>query len=313
MKFLISLVASAVTIFTYAQGVGINTDGTTPDNNTILDIKSEGANSSYYGLKVKNSSGTDQFIVRSDGRVGVGTTAPSHSLHIDNTSADDCIRLEGPNSYGSGARINFGDGDYVYLDEDSDDDFTIYASDRVAIMCDELGVNTTTPAYDFDVNGYARIRQDLYINTEKRIYPTPGGSYARLGSSGNSFQDLYSRYTYFSTTYTPSDSTLKKDITPIPQRIDAIEVIKNLQPKAFKWKLDKLYWEGAEPVCAADTSWRYGFIAQEVQQYLPETTQIEPESGRLMMNYESIVSVLFQATKEQQKRIEELEKQLATR
>ncbi len=397
----------------YAQGVGINTDGSAPDANTVLDVKSTGSTSSQYGLKVKNSGGTDQFVVRSDGKVGigtnnpgsyelnlqgnqyisggvlfdcpgcgststlfgssswgdmtiqgrvmsansnihlsppsgykvvingtyraaggatgtdvglqvsgetwlcsstgntgVGTTSPSHKVHVDNTTSDNVLRLEGPDTYGSGARLNFGDGDYVYLDEDSDDDLTIYAADRIALQGGDVGVHTTAPAYDLDVNGDIRARNNFYVDNERRIYPTPGGSYARLGSGGNAFQDLYSRYTYFSTTYTVSDSTYKKDITPLPNRINALDVVKSVQPKAFKWRLNKLYWEGAEPVCDADTSWRYGFIAQDIAQYMPETVQTDEETGRVMMNYEAVVSVLFQAVKEQQKEIEELRKEI---
>ena len=66
----------------YAQGVGVNTDGATPSTNTILDVKSAGSTSSYYGLKVKNSGGTDQFLVRSDGNVGINTAAPVEKLSI---------------------------------------------------------------------------------------------------------------------------------------------------------------------------------------------------------------------------------------
>lgn len=70
----------------YSQNVGINTDGSSPESGTMLDIKSAGSTSSNFGLKVKNSIGTSQFAVRSDGNVGVGTTTPEGKLEIKNTA-----------------------------------------------------------------------------------------------------------------------------------------------------------------------------------------------------------------------------------
>ncbi len=65
------------------------------------------------------------------------------------------MRLIGPDgTYGHGARLNFGDGDYVYLEEDIDDGLTIFAS-RTAIMNGIVGIGTATPSFDLEVNGTA--------------------------------------------------------------------------------------------------------------------------------------------------------------
>ncbi len=62
--------------------MGINGDGSSPESNTMLDIKSTGNTSAIYGLKVKDSGANDQFVVRSDGNVGLGTGAPEVELDI---------------------------------------------------------------------------------------------------------------------------------------------------------------------------------------------------------------------------------------
>jgi len=96
--------------------------------------------------------GDDNLIV--DGNTSLGTTVvtTTHRLVVQNSAADDVLRLIGPDgSYGYGARLNFGDGDYVYLDEDEDDKLTIYAN-RTAIMS-SVGIGTTSPSYNLDVAG----------------------------------------------------------------------------------------------------------------------------------------------------------------
>lgn len=79
---LLLLIAS---FYGYTQNVGINNDGSTPESGTMLDIKSAGSTSATFGLKVKNSAGTDQVVVRDDGNVGVGLNNPAQRLHTIDT------------------------------------------------------------------------------------------------------------------------------------------------------------------------------------------------------------------------------------
>ena len=60
--------------------------------------------------------------------VGIGQTYPTHELHVRSTDTET-MRLEGAGSFGSLSRLNFGDSDYVYIDEPVDDDMRLYASD----------------------------------------------------------------------------------------------------------------------------------------------------------------------------------------
>jgi len=75
-------------------------------------------------------------------RIGPDTTTPTHTLHVHNETTDDVLRLQGPDAVGSGARLNFGDGDFVYLDEDVDDHLIIEASGGVQVT-DDLDVTGT--------------------------------------------------------------------------------------------------------------------------------------------------------------------------
>jgi len=55
---------------------------TTPYSNVKIGVIGDNSNSTAYGLKVQNSGGTDNFVVRNDGNVGIGTSSPSEKLEV---------------------------------------------------------------------------------------------------------------------------------------------------------------------------------------------------------------------------------------
>ena len=94
-------------------------------------------------------------LIYNDGtNIGIGITMPSdvtHKLTVSGTT--ETFRLIGPGIYGSTAKLTFGDGNYVYLSEDSDDHLTISAASRTAIMGGNVGIGTTTPTQKLTVAG----------------------------------------------------------------------------------------------------------------------------------------------------------------
>lgn len=72
-----------ITHNSFSQNVSINSDGSSGSSNTMLEIKSTDNTSSTYGLKVKDSGGNDNMVVRSDGDVGIGITVPTAKLHVE--------------------------------------------------------------------------------------------------------------------------------------------------------------------------------------------------------------------------------------
>ena len=77
---------------------------------------------------------TERMQVATNGKVGIGGVFPSHQLTIASTGNDDTLRLMGPDgSFRWGARLNFGDGDFVYLDEPADDELTIFAANKITL------------------------------------------------------------------------------------------------------------------------------------------------------------------------------------
>ena len=90
-----------------------------------------------------------------------------------------------------------------------------------------------------------------------------------------------------------SDETQKTDIQPIE---NAISIVKQLQGVKYKW-IDN----HNQP--------SIGVIAQEIEKVLPEVVSTN-DQGLKSVSYGNIVGVLIEAIKEQQVRIEELEKKL---
>jgi hypothetical protein len=98
----------------------------------------------------------------------------------------------------------------------------------------------------------------------------------------------------------PSDITLKTNIKPLTGSLD--KVIK-LQGVSFTWKEDT---EISKMTGIKDD---IGFIAQEVKEILPELVR-ENKNGLFSLRDKSITALLVEAIKEQQKQIEDLQKQI---
>jgi len=67
-------------------------------------------------------------------RLGTSTQGSTHTSTVENTGSVQALRLIGPGAiYGYQARLNFGDGDFAYIDEPTDDELRIVGSGGVGI------------------------------------------------------------------------------------------------------------------------------------------------------------------------------------
>ena len=107
----------------------------------------------------------------------------------------------------------------------------------------------------------------------------------------------------------PSDKRLKENIIEIT---DSLQKVISLRGVEFIWREENLL---GKPLADAGRK-DIGFIAQEVKEVLPEVVLGDEESG-YTLQYGQIISLLFEAIKEQEKilddretEIEELEKKI---
>ena len=96
-----------------------------------------------------------------------------------------------------------------------------------------------------------------------------------------------------------SDMTLKKDMIEISAALDRVLA---LRPVTWHWKKDH-----------DDPRLQHGFIAQEVEQVIPELVSLDTwEDGteRKFLSTKEMIPYLVAAIQEQQREIEELRRQL---
>ena len=98
------------------------------------------------------------------------------NVQVSSTSSDTTepkmksLHLYGSSTYGVGGKLKFGDGDYVYLAEESDDKLTIYGKSGIYMKGGtsfKVGIGTTSPAKVLDVVG--DINATLDITTAQAV------------------------------------------------------------------------------------------------------------------------------------------------
>ncbi|MCB2219869.1 MAG: hypothetical protein KQI35_05680 [Bacteroidetes bacterium] len=93
----------------------------------------------------------DNLYSNNDGLIGIGTTTtlPTHKVTIENSANNNLLRLIGTGPYGEYAKLNFGDGEYVYIQEFFDDKLMVYANSGLGL----------TSNFNIEVvSGYGRVQ-----------------------------------------------------------------------------------------------------------------------------------------------------------
>jgi len=106
------------------------------------------------GQTLRNDGGNwiaNDVIYNNGTNVGIGTGDATHKLTVGGST--QTLRLIGPGSYGSTSQLNFGDGNFVYLSEDVDDNLLIHSNYRTAFTGGKVGIGTTDPTHKLTVSG----------------------------------------------------------------------------------------------------------------------------------------------------------------
>jgi len=103
-----------------------------------------------------------------------------------------------------------------------------------------------------------------------------------LGTGSNKWQDVYAS----NGTIRTSDARLKENVAEVS---DGLETVGAMRPVSYEWKEN------------GDSDTRLGFIAQEIEEIVPEAVnRPDDEDGYLGMNYEMLIPVVVSALQEQQ-------------
>ena len=276
--------------------------------------------------------GVAHMTITSGGSVGIGTAVPSEELTI---SKSDDARVSITSSSTSKASmtglIEFdgSDGRHGYIGAVSGDmtintdggypiKFQTTGTERLRILSDgsvQFKPDGTTVDMTLDASGNLFIAKTSDTSTGvgitlgaagyiRAVRNETIGVWNRQGSDGTVF--LFARsdsgvgsidVTTSGTTYnTTSDIRLKQDIEPL----EATDKLMAMNPVSYSWKVDP------------DGPRSMGFIAQEMQEVMPEAVSTGDDDDAMMsMDYGRITPILVSALQDAHRKIEDLESRIA--
>ena len=278
-----------------------------------------------------------RVIIKEGGNVGIGTNSPSRLLHLSNSSADPYLLIDGSGANrDSGIIINAGGGERKVVRGDlggnlyfgNSNQLALYNSNDVVINesgnnadfrvevpqdthmflvdasanCVSVGNGNSSPANDAMLHiGGTSSKKSIRMDNN---YGTGNAPAILLNNSGGgTFSPLYFEVSgqvkgsitadTSGTTYnTTSDRRLKDNIETITDGADKLMAMK---PITHTWKANS-----EDPAV-------HGFIAQEMQQIVPEAVTGDAESDEMMsMDYGRITPVIVAALQDALKEIKEL-------
>ena len=310
--------------------IGVNglpaTSGTTqnnalrigaPSTNVVLDASSNGG----VGTWLQSTNQTDLSLTYplllnpNGGNVGIGTAAPSRAIHVV-SSGLNIATFEASN----GNSIDLGydslsasrTGDFFIDNRDASGNNIQYRCGSSASHIFNIG---TSEKARLDASGNLLVgntsnttsQAGVYLNSNGRFFATHSGSssiFNRLSTDGDIllFQKDTSTVGSISvtgsgTTYnTTSDLRLKENIEPLV----ATDKLMAMNPVSYNWKADP------------DGPRSMGFIAQEMQEVMPEAVSTgDDEDAMMSMDYGRITPILVSALQDAHRKIEQLEQRIA--
>jgi hypothetical protein len=267
---------------------------------------------------ISNASNTELFTITQTGNFGIGTTSPNERLHVsgnisivsssgtrigfNTTDQFSALGTSIPQygiGYGWSSQPLGLSGYYgIAFFSTSEERMRITNSGKVLIGTTteaaeanlSLGANNTVEGGQILLQkgtSYTHASHiDNFGDTFRLLYGT------NTGTSGVNFQVFHSSGNYSFSGSNVSDKRLKENINVLT--LPAIENIKQLVPKTYN-------------MIANPETLRYGFIAQEVQEILPDLiTGTESENDVLGLDYNGILTLAVKAIQEQQTQINEL-------
>ncbi|MGD1844687.1 MAG: tail fiber domain-containing protein [Salibacteraceae bacterium] len=163
--------------------------------------------------------------------------------------------------------------------------------------------NTPTISWgSFDDIDFTSYPKPLQIRYDLGVFPSPCGNVVAQ------FSGIGYTYTVFGSalasggSWVNSDARFKQDIQPIG---NAMDMIQRLQGTTYTFDRENF------PERNFNEGQQYGFIAQDLQEVMPEAVMPDQE-GYFGVNYDAVVPVLVEGIKEQQAQLETQAQQMET-
>jgi len=236
-----------------------------------------------------HTNNTERMRITNDGKVGIGTTSPAATLHVDGsvrfedlTSGILQVDSNGDVSVNTSLTSYTAGGDYGLT----------LSGTEFRLEDDRRRNSTTTDIYTGNTHDYTFYDASIGI----RWY-TAGSEDMRLENDG----DLHVDRDVIAYSTTISDERLKDDVQTIES---ACEKVSSLRGVEYTWNSGSR--KGQREI---------GVIAQEVEKVIPEIVRekklpLMDDEVYKTVDYEKLVAVLIEANKELQDRVSKLESKL---
>lgn len=181
--------------------------------------------SDVFQIKSSATATPSLHVSVAGGLVGIGNAAPTHALTIQRGN-NDTLRLIGAGaSFGFDNTLNFGDGDFTFIREDTDDHMLMHA--RLGIQSD---VTFTAPVKNFTIDhpldpanktlAHSSIESDEYKNMYDGIVTTDDRGYATI-TMPSWFGALNENFRYQLTIVDEGETTSDFVLAKVVQKMDA--------------------------------------------------------------------------------------------
>lgn len=158
-----------------------------------------------------------------------------------------------------------------------------------------VGINTEAPFTRLNLSGNITVSKPGEMYAGLYTYSAGVDPTTTYNIDENEYKNPSNKITYSSTAVyaTPSDKRLKKNIEPIN---NPLEKILSLRGVTFDWRNNDQH--------------DVGFIAQEVQEQIPEIVENNSTGELLTVDYSKIVPLLVEAVKIQQAEINDIKNEI---
>ena len=238
-----------------------------------LTISSQNAS----GSLIFNTNNSERFRINSSGLVGIGNTAPISTLTVGNATGTipGEITLYPTTGSFEGGQINIKKS---------------LVGSTADWIIDQYGTSAAE----------ARLR--IFNTTEANGIIIKENGFIGMGTSNPTVRLHVAGDIIANSIAGSSDSRFKTNILPIE---NPLQKVLKLQGVTFDWKTKEF------PNRMFSENRALGFIAQEVEQVIPEVVQTENSTeGFKSVQYDKVVALLVEAIKEQQKQIEQLQQEV---
>ncbi|MBA4853101.1 tail fiber domain-containing protein [Emticicia sp. BO119] len=231
-------------------------------------LLSYNASIDYFGI-FENNTSTPRFVITNGGNVGIGTTSPTSRLQVNNgtitlhnttdnkrwslgyESADDYFYID---ELGIGRRFYIKNGGNVGIGIDHPSEM-LHVWDNIQSWNyyaeNNIGIRTTTPDFPLEINGASNRNYSYgYLN---------GTAHTGVASGFNDYS-MKASHRILATEFNAYSDARHKKVLHLANNTNDLKLLTQLKIRHYQY-IDTIS-KGNLP--------KYGFIAQEIEEVLPE-------------------------------------------